>query len=79
MPLAPKVAPGGRSGIHLLRHRGRHDLVATGQARRLIEMLPAHIQDDAGDIVVRYSLATYLVAPTLLPRNAVRRLPSSIN
>ena len=46
MPLRYQVQDNGRTGIPLRRYRGDHELLGTGQCRRLAKVLPAHCQDN---------------------------------
>ena len=67
MPLRYRVQDEGRTGIPLRRHRGDHELLGTGQCRRLAKILPVLCQDSGTAALVPDLLSDYLAEPLLVP------------
>ena len=75
MPLQLAVADGGNVGVALRRHRGAHNLLGTGQCRRLAKLVPNLAADNGTAALLNHSFVEWLAAPIIFPDDAVRARP----
>ena len=73
MPLRYDIDDGGLAGAALRAHRGAHNLVGTGQLRRLANIVPTHATDNGAEVLLRHSFVEWLSTPLLHPTEAVRK------
>ena len=75
MPLQLAVADGGNTGVDLRRHRGAHNLLGTGQCRRLAKLVPNLAADNGTAALLNHPFIEWLAGPIIFPDDAVRARP----
>lgn len=74
MPIRYDIDGGALAGAALRARRGAHNLVGSGQLRRLGKIVPTHAVDNGTQVLLRHAFVEWLSAPLLYPTDAVRAL-----
>ena len=74
MPIRYDIDDGALAGAALRARRGAHNLVGSGQLRRLGKIVPTHAVDNGTQVLLRHAFVEWLSAPLLYPTDAVRAL-----
>ena len=61
------VADGGNTGVDLRRHRGAHNLLGTGQCRRLAKLVPNLAADNGTAALLNHPFVEWLAGPIIFP------------
>ena len=62
----------GRVGLVLRRYRAEHNLLGTGQCRRLSTILAAELQDNGTAAMVHWDMVVWLSSSTLVLAEPVK-------